>query len=288
MKGKLIAPLLFLSALYAADEKSKKEEPPKLGNFSLPTSQEPGPLVSFGENIIDKGNVQLFLFADGFYGKNSYLNDIVPEIVWGIRDNLSLLIDFPFSPGNKEDRYHSSGLEDFTAQMEWAYYHTSTAISYTQATIVGGIGFPTGSGTKIPATGFGAVSFFFGPTLNYSTVNWMVFTSYEFILPTSHHKTKFGNQFFYQFGIERCLASPPGWIYAVMLEFDGAYSWKDRLKGKIDPDSGGNVIYLTPSIWISSKRLSFQFGVGYPVVQHLFGEQPKKFVSYDLKIGVTI
>ncbi len=96
MKGKLIAPLLLLSALYAAEEKPKKEEPPKCGNFSLPVSQQPGPLVSFGENIINKGDLQLFLLADGFYGKTSYLNDIYPGILWGIRDNLSLFLNFPF------------------------------------------------------------------------------------------------------------------------------------------------------------------------------------------------
>ncbi|MBS0629389.1 MAG: hypothetical protein JSS30_04090 [Verrucomicrobia bacterium] len=288
MTRKHLAILLCLSTMLAAEEKCKKEEPPECGNFSLPTSQCPGPLVSFGQNVVDKGDVSLYLFANGFYGKHNYLNDIYPGIVWGIRDDLSLFLNFPFSPGNKDHDDRSKGLEDFSAELEWAFYSTSNAVSYTQATLVGNIAFPTGSGTKVPNTGYGSVSFFVGTTLNYSTVNWMVFTSYGALLTTTRHKTKFGDQIYYELGLERYFPSPCGWIYALLLEFDGIYSWKDRLKGEIDPDSGGNVIYLTPSLWISSKRFIFQFGVGYPIVQHLFGHQSKKFISFDINIGVKL
>jgi len=30
----------------------------KEGNFALPTSQQPSPLFSFGQNILDKGDIQ--------------------------------------------------------------------------------------------------------------------------------------------------------------------------------------------------------------------------------------
>ena len=52
------------------DSASEKEEeaPPKIGNFKLPTSQQPAALFGFGGNIIDKGEIQTFLFADGFFG----------------------------------------------------------------------------------------------------------------------------------------------------------------------------------------------------------------------------
>lgn len=42
--------LLFFSSfnIRAADK------PPSIGNFSLPSSQQPGPFFSFGQNIVDK------------------------------------------------------------------------------------------------------------------------------------------------------------------------------------------------------------------------------------------
>jgi hypothetical protein len=51
------------------ETKPKKEEPPKIGMFSLPTSQQPSALFGFGGNIIDKGEVQIYFFADDFKGK---------------------------------------------------------------------------------------------------------------------------------------------------------------------------------------------------------------------------
>lgn len=284
MKGKLLVSILLLSVLHAEE----KEEPPKCGNFSLPTSQQPSALVSFGQNIVDQGVVCLFWYIDGYYGKHGYLNDIFPGILWGIRDDLSLFINFPFSPGNKEFHHHSAGLEDFSAQLEWAFYSKSTCCSFTQATLVANVTAPTGSATKNPPTGFGSPGFFFGTTLNYSTVTWEVFTSYGYTLTTQRHRTKIGNSFLYEIGLERYLPSPCGWTFAVLLELDGVYSWKDKIKGKIDRSSGGNVIYLTPSLWFSSERTIIQIGVGYPIVQHLIGKQAKKFVSYDINIGVTL
>lgn len=118
-------------------DSSAEEEPPKCGNFSLPTSQDPGRLASFGQNVVDKGDVTLFLFVDGYYGKHGYLNDIYPVILWGIRDDLSLFLNFPISPGYKEFHNHSAGLEDFSAQLEWAFYNKSTACYTLQATFVG-------------------------------------------------------------------------------------------------------------------------------------------------------
>lgn len=285
---KKLFPLLLFPGLLLAQrgEEPKKDEPPKEGNFSLKTSQEPGPLVSFGENIVDKGDVTLFLFADAILAKRGYLTDVVPSILWGIRDNLTLFLNFPFSPGNREFENHSSGLEDFFAQLEWAYYTKSTKCSSTQATLVGNISFPTGSALKMPNTGFGSIGFFIGATLNYTAINWMVFTSYGATLTTTRHRTKIGNQILYELGVERYLPSPCGWIFALMFEIDGVYAWKDRIKGQIDPNSGGNVIYFTPSIWISSKHLIFQLGAG-PVLDQLNGHQPKRYLSADLNLGYT-
>ena len=83
--------LLFVvpSLIYAS--------PPAEVNFSLPVSQQPAPLVSFGELLIGKGVVQLYLFADAFIGKNNYLTDVFPFVLWGIRDDLAFSFFAPFS-----------------------------------------------------------------------------------------------------------------------------------------------------------------------------------------------
>jgi hypothetical protein len=284
-----IIPAIFLPTcvLVAHEDPHEFQELPKMGNFALSTSQQPGPLVSFGENIIDQGQVQFYLFADAFIGKNSYAVDVIPGILWGIRDDFSLFVNAPFTPGDKEKKDRSAGWEDLFAQLEYAFYTGKQSQSVIQATLVANLTFPTGSSSKNPPTGFGATSFFMGSTFNYSGIDWFFFFSTGGILTTSKHGTQFGDEYLYQWGLGRNIPSPQGWIFAWMVEWNGTYFWKDRYRGRTDPDSGGNVVYLTPSIWISSDRIIIQFGAGYPIIQHLFGDQSRKFLSFDFNFGWT-
>lgn len=285
---KILVVLLLFSSLHAQEEKNhqdKTEEPPKIGNFALPTSQQPAALFGFGGNIIDKGEVQIYFFADEFVGKHKVVVDLIPSILFGITDEASIYFNFPFTPLLKDDGHYSSGLEDFFIQFEYAFYNRKTAHYTDQATLVANVAVPTGSIKKNPPTGFGSASFFLGGTYYYMLVDWFAFTSHGAILTTSEHGTKFGDQFLYQFGFGRNIPSPQGWIYAWMVEIDGQYTKKNRIKGTIDPNSGGNVIYATPSLWVSSKDVLVQFGVSFPLTQNLFGKQNK--VDYALNFNVA-
>lgn len=257
------------------NKEKEKEEPPPIGNFSLPTSQQPYGLFCFGGNVIDKGEVQLFFFTDDFNGKDKVIVDLIPGVLFGITDECSIFFNFPFTTKFKDGNQKSSGLEDFFIQVEYAFYNKKTPFYSDQATIVGNITVPTGSINKNPPTGFGSPSFFLGGTYCHMMVDWFIFTSHGAILTTSDHKTKIGDQFLYQFGLGRNIPSPPEWIYAWMVELDGQYNKKNRIHGKIDPNSGGNTIYVTPSLWISSKDVIFQFGLSLPINQNLFGRQNK-------------
>jgi hypothetical protein len=265
-------------------EKAEKEEkPPKIGNFSLPTSQQPAALFGFGGNIIDKGEVQLYLFADDFVGKNRAIVDIIPSVLFGITDNWSIFFNAPFSPLMQDGCARSDGLEDFFIQLEYAFYNKSTKCYQDQATLVANITFPTGSIRKNPPTGFGAPSLFLGGTYYRTWVDWFVFTSNGAILTGPEHGNKFGDLFLYQMGFGRNIPSPEGWIYAWMIEVDGQYNKRNRINGVIDPNSGGNVIYVTPSVWVSSKEMLLQFGVSFPIAENLFGNQ-KRF-DYALNLN---
>jgi hypothetical protein len=263
----------------------KEEEPPKIGNFALPISQQPASLFGFGGNVIDKGEVQLYFFADDFIGENKTTIDLIPSILFGITDKWSIYFNFPFTPLLKDKGFRSQGLQDFFIQSEYAFYNKSTSIFADQATFVTNITVPTGSPNKNPPTGFGAPSLFLGATYYHMMVDWFTFTASGVVLTSSYHGTKFGDQFLYQCAIGRNIPSPKGWIYAWMVDIDGQYTKKNRIHGVLDPNSGGNVIYVTPSLWISSKELIFQFGVSFPVNQRLFGIQRKFDYALNLIIA---
>lgn len=268
------------------DEGSTKEEaPPKIGNFSLPDSQQPSPLFGFGGNIIDKGEVQVFWFADDFVGKEKIAKDNFPSILFGATEEWSIMFGFPFTTEFRDDGHFSRGLEDFFVQLEYSFYNKSTTTYVDQATILANITLPTGSAKKSPPTGFGSPSFFIGATYYHTLVDWVVFVAPGAVLTTSDHGTRTGDQFLYQCGFAKTIPSPPGWIYALMLEVDGQYNKKNRIDGSLDANSGGNAIYITPSFWISSKSVLFQFGVSLPINQNLFGRQNKYDYAFNLNFA---
>lgn len=260
----------------------------KVGNLAFPVSQQPTPLISFGQNVLDKKQAQAYVLANQFKGENQYFINLVPTLIYGFTDNFSIFLSAPFAVRYRQKDRHSSGPGDAIIQLEYAFYTKAYRTYYDQATIVTNIIIPTGSNKKNPNTGIGSNSFFIGGTYSRMGINWFYFTSHGGILTTSSHRTKFGNQFLYQFGTGRRIANSKEWLFAWMLELDGIYSWRDKIQGVIDPNSGGNVIYLTPSLWISSiESLIIQVGCGFPIYQHLFGHQIRNDYLLELNLGWT-
>lgn len=275
----------FSPPLHGAD---KSESPPKIGNFSLPTSQQPGPLISFGQHVLDKGQRIFFLYADYFAGKGKHSTDLLPSFLYGIEDDLSIFFVLPVAPRYKYQKTHSSGLEDFFVQLEYSPYKHDTAHYTDQITLLTSISFPTGDAKKVPPTGLGSPSFFVGTTLNRTYTDWLAFTSAGVLFPTSSEHTKFGNQFLYQCGFGRNIYSIPSeLIFTGMVEITGLYEDRNKIKGFRDPNSGGNVVYVTPSLWLSTKQLIMQLGVGVAATQHLLGLQKKNHYLLSASIGYT-
>ncbi len=57
------------------------------------------------------------------------------------------------------------------------------------------------------------------------------------------------------------------------LEINGEWQAKQTISGETDPNSGGNVIYLSPGLRITSNAWSGFISVGLPIVNDLNGEQ---------------
>lgn len=256
---------------------TKEEAPPKAGNFALSRiSQQPGSFIAFGENIAEKGSVQLNIAGSYIKGRAQYQTETIPNLIVCPSDTSSILFATPYAIKFKDEDERSSGIEDMIVQFEHAFYSSSNKCYTNQATIVLNTSLPTGKASKHPATGFGASTYFIGGTFLRSYVDWLLFTSHGALITSSHHGTKFGNAFLYQFGLGKNIAYvDEKWIFNWFLEAIGQYTQKNKIAGKIDPDSGGNVILLIPSLWLSTDHIILQFGVGKPIVQHLFGVQNK-------------
>ena len=265
------------------------QDPFQTGNFALPGSQQPGPVFSFGQNIIDKNQTQLFVQADDYIGIQKHAIDVMPLVIYGISNNLSIMFALPYAPSYQIDHHHSADLEDAFAQLEYAIYKQQGKNYWDQATVVTSLSLPTGSALKNPPTGFGAPTLFVGATFSRMYSDWFVYVQPGVVLTTAHNNTRLGNQWLYEFGLGRNLFSVAAhWIVAVQAELDGTYANQNVIQGVTDTNSGGNVVYLTPSLFVSGQHLILQLGLGAPVTQHLYGNQTRNTWLAIANLGWTI
>lgn len=287
---KLIIKLLVLFfAIQKLHAKAIDEEQMiKIGNLALPSSQEPGPLLGFGQNIIDKGDLIAYVFPDCLFGCRKKFFGVAPSVLYAIRDDLSIFLEWSVAAQFKLDGLRSSGSEDFLAQLEYCLYLQETERSANQVTMVTSVFLPLGrDDTLAPATGFGSVSFFLGFTASHLSTDWYYYVSPAVILTTKHGcNTKSGNQFIYQAGFGKNIAyKTDKWILTWMIELSGLYAQKSKFNGIIDHNSGGNFILLGPSLWFSTKRLVLQAGIAPVISEHLFGKQLKNRFYVAFNVG---
>lgn len=272
----------------ADTKKDGKEGPPNLGNFALRPSQQPGPLLGFGQRMIEKNQTQLYVFQDAFVGRKRHFIDLLPGVLYQATDKLSVYLNVPYAAEYEEYRHISAGIGDIYCQLEYAYHSRTTNDYNEQATVVGYAAVPSGNRHKMPPTGLGSSSYFIGGTLSRMYVDWHLFTAYGALFPLKKQGEKFGNIYYYQFGVGRNICSVVSkYIFNWLVEINGAYAENNLLNHLSDPDSGGNIIYVTPSLWLSNNDIILQLGVGYPFAQLLHGNQNRSYYLITTNIGWT-
>ena len=288
----LSASLLCCTASFAKSLKTDvqkkqivKESPPPIALFT-PGLLQPGGLIAFGENILPQGGTKISLFADDYGGPGTHFIDLSTAIVYGITNRLSILLNLPYAASYSEGADKSSGIEDISTQLEYAYYVNTTSSYQEQATVLANVSFPTGSASADPQTGKGSPTYFGGLTYNRTYNEWFYFLSPGAYISTDYHGTQYGNKYLYQLGFGRNIFEiAQKWIFAFVTEFDGQYIESNVNNGVTDSNSGGNTIFLTPSLSLTGKNLGLQGGVGIPVVQNLFGNQTR--TNYLLALSLS-
>lgn len=137
MQGRLFLLLLLFMANIAYAIESK--EPPRIGNFALPGSQQPGQFLSFGANILDKGQSQFSLMATEYHGPSHTQATLAPAYIYGLTENASILLQLPYAIRYKDGEQHSSSIADALVQFESAFYNHKTSCYEELATIVTGL-----------------------------------------------------------------------------------------------------------------------------------------------------
>ena len=267
-------------------ETSYDAEHVHIGNLALPTSQQPGPLFAFGQNIVDKGDKQLFLTVNRIQGQNNLTATYIPTFLYGFTDKLSLFLYEPIAGRLRDGKQCSSGFQDLFVQLEWAFYNKNTPTYLNQATLVGTLILPVGSSTKEPPTGSGSPSIFLGGTLSHNATDWYLFGSLGIATSPGHRRQTPGTSIFYEAGIGKNITYVPHeLIFMWMIELNGIYTAPGSEEARRKESSGGNTVFIAPSLWLSTQRVIIQAGIAVPIIQHLKGHQSKTSYWASLYAG---
>lgn len=305
---KIFSKQLFLicltyTTMSAAMQSFLAEPPPITGNFSLADSQQIGPFFSFGQNIIDKNQVLVSFNPTYTYSLNQSIIEGTPSLLYGLTDSASILITLPYAFSYKNGKKNISGIGDLALDLEYAFYSKENTKHSDQATIVFSPTFPvsnlggvskkdnpssrvSGFSRKNAPSSFNAISYFIGTTYSRTLINWYGFLAPGILLIEKQDSMQQGSQYYYNLGIGRIINSKEKkYIFSGLVELNGQYSNKTTLASHNVPNTGGNIIYATPSLWLSTPQTSIQVGISLPLAQHWYGNQNN--ISYYVGSIVT-
>jgi hypothetical protein len=254
------------------------------GNFSAPF---PGPLIGFGQNILNQGQTQVFAYADYLKGDQKKFSEVIPSVLYGLTDHLSLYVEAPVALNFELDCESSRGIQDCSVQLEYFFYNNDSLTVSNEMSIVANMTLPTGSSHKVPPTGIGAMSFFLGGTAAQVTTDWYYYAALGLIAPTTTSSRQVGNQLLYEFCISQNIASSPNsWLFNWMAEVNGSYTQRSTILEGTDCDSGGSKFLMGPSLLFATPRFLAQTGIFW-FVESLFGTQNEDSYNAVARLSYT-
>lgn len=258
------------------------------GNLAMRTSQQPAPLFSFGQITVDNGNIQAFLKPVFITDHQKFFSTLIPSVVYGVTNRLTLEIALPGAPKLKQRHACSSGLGDMWTELEYVFYEKPTPTYNNLISLVGIAYFPTGSASKCPPTGNGAPAIFLGIAARHRAIKWYYWLSPGFTYSFPNQGTHVGTNVVYQFGIGRNLAYiSEKQIVTAICEVLGSYTTATSLHGVKDSSSRSNFISIAPEIWISSEHVIFKAGGVIPLLQHVHDSSHKNNYQISFILGYT-
>ena len=218
------------------------------------------------------------------------------------------------------NRGDTSGIGDLSLFGQYRFYGQSGGL---QASLLGGVKTPTGEtgerdtqGELFEAEfqpGSGSWDPMFGLALSQAQGRWSFHGNFLYTIATEGtQRTDLGDRLHYNgaatyrlMGLDakathevtishsrdkghnyQHATSPKGLVVDVVLELNGEWQAKQTISGASDPNSGGNIVFLSPGMRVASNRWSGFVTVGLPIINDLNGLQSEP--TYRLFSGVLV
>jgi hypothetical protein len=225
------------------------------------------------------------------------------SLAYGLTDDLTLSARLPYvkrkdiREGEIEDgeaEAHNHGGADGIGDLSLLAQYRFLDGDRIDASLIGGIKAPTGEtnekdgGEKLEIEfqpGTGSWDWLFGVSSSVSAGRFGIHGNVLYNLTTEGSRdTEIGDAFFYNLGIVYALFNGDHAeaghhdhshiTWDVMLELNGEYRKKNEVDGNTEDNTGGDIIYLSPGIRVSSSASwSLFMSAGIPVYDDLNGRQ---------------
>jgi hypothetical protein len=234
------------------------------------------PVFSIGPETIWQGGVGIETEFEFEQADGEHLSALHYEILYGLTENWSLQLSAPHILERKEAGNTERGLGDLEIRIKYQFFRKDLPGAQHKITGIGGIKLPTGDDDAEPALGTGSAGFLVGTSYGYESRTWYHFTTVRY-----RHRAKDGRQ---DPGDRLFLDAAIGYrpfqteytdLDAVLL-LEGNYEidFRDSLRGKRLPNTGGETFWLGPTALISpNPQWMFKVGIQFPVVQNLTGDR---------------
>jgi hypothetical protein len=293
----LILVSFLLSSCILCKEEGETEEELGIGNLGLPTSQQPEALFGFGQNVVGNQDLlveEIFSFIKGPCSRNRGLES---DFFYGLRENLTFTLFVPAELQLCQNGVCSRGINNILIGGEWAFYSKDSKKFAKQATFVFDIELPTGNSVKNPPTGDNSVSLFAGFTGSYIGERPYLYGSFGATITPPQNGNSLGSTLLYEFGGGYDFFLVKDWIFMGTVEWSGIFthgiSAGSPVPGAGDSDttepaasvSNTNIVFLGPTIFISTKKFILEAGIQWPIVQNGFSYEDK--TSYRAAVSLV-
>ncbi len=233
----------------------------------------PGPLFSFGQNIIKKQETYGLLSFGTYVDAQRTIAIQFVELLYGINNNFSIYIQAPIVLQDKSKSTTSQGLGNIILQAEYAFYKNIKQEFLYQLTGVTSILLPSAT-TKIPLIiATKSTSFFFGITQRLIIEPWLAYAECGELITTKKNNTKLGNYLFFDAGIGRGINDTENSYLGIVLEANGIYNRSGVTDGISIKKNF--IFFLGPTVRWQNQVLVLQVGIQYPCIQTGFKQNEK-------------
>jgi hypothetical protein len=181
---------------------------------------------------------------------------------YGITDRLTFVPTIPIVSkkpvNNKGDK---TGLGNISLQFNYLLYeHEELDDARYRFMITAGAGFPTTTINEVTLFSLKGYNTMIAAMQDFMSKEWFAYADFGTIIVGKNGNNKTGNFLIYDMGLGRILCINDHYI-TFMAEFFGVYMKPDRINGIIHPITGGNAIFVGPTLHYFFKDRFLHAGI---------------------------